>query len=83
MLRDVLKGEPKVDVVKLQRSGGVVSRNAKFRQKTRSSRTRVKLLFNVFCMKIKLIVFIYFFILEHFGYLMRGKWATMVELRKF
>ncbi|CAL5210304.1 unnamed protein product [Lathyrus oleraceus] len=40
MLRDVLKGEPKVDVVKLQRSGGVVSRNAKFRQKTRSSRTR-------------------------------------------
>ncbi|XLS98473.1 hypothetical protein HN51_041208, partial [Arachis hypogaea] len=27
MLRDVLNGEPKVDVVKLQTSGGVVSRN--------------------------------------------------------
>ncbi|KAL1352476.1 hypothetical protein AAHE18_06G169400 [Arachis hypogaea] len=40
MLRDVLKGEPKVDVVKLQRSGGVVSRNVKVRQKARSFRIR-------------------------------------------
>lgn len=41
MLRDVLKDKPNVDVVKLQRSGGVVSRNAKVRQKTRSFRIRV------------------------------------------
>ncbi|GMN42370.1 hypothetical protein TIFTF001_011580 [Ficus carica] len=40
MLRDVLRKKPNVDVVKLQRSGGVVSRNAKFRQKARSSRIR-------------------------------------------
>ncbi|EXB30118.1 hypothetical protein L484_001522 [Morus notabilis] len=40
MLRDVLKNKPIVDVVKLQRSGGVVSRNAKFRQKARSYRIR-------------------------------------------
>ncbi|KAI4351594.1 hypothetical protein L6164_005939 [Bauhinia variegata] len=40
MLKDVLKNGPKVDVVKLQRSGGVVSRNAKFRQKSRSYRIR-------------------------------------------
>lgn len=40
LLRDVLKGEPKVDVVKLQRSGGVVSRPVKFRQKSRSNRIR-------------------------------------------
>ncbi|XP_034210528.1 protein CLP1 homolog isoform X2 [Prunus dulcis] len=40
MLRDVLKNKPGVDVVKLQRSGGVVSRNAKFRQKSRSHRIR-------------------------------------------
>ncbi|KAL5140367.1 Protein CLP1 [Glycine soja] len=40
MLKDVLKSEPKVDVVKLQRSGGVVSRNAKVRQKARSYRIR-------------------------------------------
>ena len=44
MLREVLKGEPKVDVVKLQRSGGVVTRNAKYRQKARSYRIRVKYL---------------------------------------
>jgi polyribonucleotide 5'-hydroxyl-kinase len=41
MLRDVLKNKPNVDVVKLQKSGGVVSRNAKVRQKTRSYRIRV------------------------------------------
>lgn len=40
MLKDVLKNKPNVDVVKLQKSGGVVSRNAKFRQKARSHRIR-------------------------------------------
>ncbi|XP_024928621.1 protein CLP1 homolog isoform X2 [Ziziphus jujuba] len=41
MLKDVLRNkQPNVDVVKLQRSGGVVSRNAKFRQKARSHRIR-------------------------------------------
>lgn len=43
MLRDVLKNKTIVDVVKLQRSGGVVSRNAKFRQKARSYRIRVSI----------------------------------------
>ncbi|KAF9592647.1 hypothetical protein IFM89_016304 [Coptis chinensis] len=42
MLKDVLKNKPNVDVVKLQKSGGVVSRNAKARQKARSYRIRVK-----------------------------------------
>lgn len=41
MLRDVLKNKPNVDVVKLQKSGGVVSRGAKFRQKARGYRIRV------------------------------------------
>jgi polyribonucleotide 5'-hydroxyl-kinase len=40
MLKDILKDKPNVDVVKLQRSGGVVSRNLKFRQKSRSVRIR-------------------------------------------
>lgn len=40
MLKDVLKNKPNVDVVKLQKSGGVVSRGAKFRQKARSYRIR-------------------------------------------
>ncbi|XP_041008374.1 protein CLP1 homolog isoform X2 [Juglans microcarpa x Juglans regia] len=40
MLKDVLKNKPNVDVVKLQKSGGVVSRNAKVRQKTRSYRIK-------------------------------------------
>ncbi|KAJ8774949.1 hypothetical protein K2173_019953 [Erythroxylum novogranatense] len=40
MLKDVLKSKPNVDVVKLQRSGGVVSRSAKVRQKSRSYRIR-------------------------------------------
>ncbi|KAM1357990.1 hypothetical protein ACFX2I_045082 [Malus domestica] len=40
MIRNVLKNKPGVDVVKLQKSGGVVSRNAKFRQKSRSHRIR-------------------------------------------
>ncbi|CAL5369955.1 unnamed protein product [Camellia sinensis] len=38
MLKDVLKSKPNVDVVKHQKSGGVVSRNAKVRQKARSYR---------------------------------------------
>ncbi|XP_057492170.1 protein CLP1 homolog [Actinidia eriantha] len=40
MLKDVLKSKPNVDVVKLQKSGGVVSRNAKVRQRARSYRIR-------------------------------------------
>ncbi|KAG8387290.1 hypothetical protein BUALT_Bualt02G0006000 [Buddleja alternifolia] len=40
MLKDVLKNKPNVDVVKLQKSGGVVSRNAKIRQKARAFRIR-------------------------------------------
>ncbi|KAI8008434.1 hypothetical protein LOK49_LG07G02865, partial [Camellia lanceoleosa] len=40
MLKDVLKSKPDVDVVKLQKSGGVVSRNSKVRQKSRSYRIR-------------------------------------------
>ncbi|WCJ42457.1 hypothetical protein M5689_023265 [Euphorbia peplus] len=40
MLRDVLKNKPNVDVVKLQKSGGVVSRTSKARQKTRGIRIR-------------------------------------------
>lgn len=43
MLKDVLKSKPNVDVVKLQKSGGVVSRNAKVRQKARSYRIRVNI----------------------------------------
>ncbi|OWM69762.1 protein CLP1 homolog [Punica granatum] len=38
--KDVLKNNPNVDVVKLQKSGGVVSRSNKFRQRTRSFRIR-------------------------------------------
>lgn len=41
MLKDVLKSKPNVDVVKLQKSGGVVSRNPKVRQKARGLRIRV------------------------------------------
>ncbi|XP_050104116.1 protein CLP1 homolog isoform X19 [Malus sylvestris] len=40
MIRNVLKKKPGVDVVKLQKSGGVVSRNAKIRKKSRSHRIR-------------------------------------------
>ncbi|GJY93161.1 protein CLP1 [Tanacetum coccineum] len=40
MLKDVLKRKPNVDVVKLQKSGGVVSRNSKFRASARSQRIR-------------------------------------------
>ncbi|CAN1153101.1 Protein CLP1 homolog [Linum perenne] len=40
MLRDVLRSKPNVDVVKLQKSGGVVSRSPKLRQKSRSYKIR-------------------------------------------
>lgn len=48
LLKDVLKSKPNVDVVKLQKSGGVVSRNPKVRQKARGNRIRVMIpLFDV------------------------------------
>ncbi|KAJ3692009.1 hypothetical protein LUZ60_012359 [Juncus effusus] len=40
MLKDVLKTKPNVDVVKLHKSGGVVQRNTKLRQKSRSVKIR-------------------------------------------
>ncbi|XP_077248479.1 CLP-similar protein 3 [Tasmannia lanceolata] len=40
MLKDVLKNKPNVDIVKLHKSGGVVPRNTKLRQKDRSYRIR-------------------------------------------
>lgn len=40
MLKCVLKSKPDVDVVKLQKSGGVVSRNQKLRTKDRSCKIR-------------------------------------------
>lgn len=40
MLKDVLKSKPNVDVVKLHKSGGVVSRNPKVRISARSQRIR-------------------------------------------
>ncbi|GAB2294325.1 Protein CLP1 [Dionaea muscipula] len=40
MLKEVHRSKPRVDVVKLQKSGGVVSRNAKYRQKSRGYRIR-------------------------------------------
>lgn len=49
MLRDVYKNKGNVDVVKLQKSGGVVSRNAKVRQKSRAYRIRVCNVFNFLC----------------------------------
>uniref|UniRef100_A0A0D6R4E5 Protein CLP1 homolog n=1 Tax=Araucaria cunninghamii TaxID=56994 RepID=A0A0D6R4E5_ARACU len=40
MLKDMLKGKTNIDIVKLHRSGGVVSRNAKYRSRMRVCRTR-------------------------------------------
>ncbi|KAG0477730.1 hypothetical protein HPP92_012449 [Vanilla planifolia] len=40
LLKDVTKSKSNVDVVKLHKSGGVVSRNPKFRQKSRSLKIR-------------------------------------------
>jgi hypothetical protein len=42
MLQDVLKDRPGVDIVKLHKSGGVVNRNAKYRQRSRIHKTRVR-----------------------------------------
>ncbi|CAN6472579.1 unnamed protein product [Victoria cruziana] len=43
MLKDVLKTKGNVDVVKLHKSGGVVTRNSKFRQRARNDRISVSL----------------------------------------
>jgi hypothetical protein len=43
MLRDKFKGKPNVDIVKLHKSGGVVARSSKFRQRMRNVKTRVSL----------------------------------------
>eukprot|EP00252_Welwitschia_mirabilis_P019916 TRINITY_DN4736_c0_g1_i1.p1 TRINITY_DN4736_c0_g1~~TRINITY_DN4736_c0_g1_i1.p1 ORF type:complete len:428 (+),score=77.87 TRINITY_DN4736_c0_g1_i1:83-1366(+) len=40
MLKDVLKGKPNIDIVKLHKSGGVVPRNPKYRQRMRTHRIR-------------------------------------------
>jgi hypothetical protein len=42
MLQDVLKDRPGVDIVKLHKSGGVVNRNSKYRQRSRIHKTRVQ-----------------------------------------
>jgi hypothetical protein len=42
MLQDVLKDRPGVDIVKLHKSGGVVNRNSKYRQRSRIHKTRVR-----------------------------------------
>jgi len=47
-LYSMLKGKRNVDVVKLHKSGGIVSRNAKARQKARSLRIRVNWSFDVY-----------------------------------
>lgn len=41
MLKDAAKNKPNIDVVKLHKSEGVVPRNPKYRQKTRSFRIKV------------------------------------------
>ena len=41
MLQEVLKERPGVDIVKLHKSGGVVSRNTKYRQRSRIQKTKV------------------------------------------
>lgn len=41
MLKDVLKSKPNVDVVKLQKSGGVVTRQGNVRKKARHYRIKV------------------------------------------
>lgn len=40
MLRDKFKAKPGVDIVKLHKSGGVVARSSKFRQRIRNLKTR-------------------------------------------
>jgi polyribonucleotide 5'-hydroxyl-kinase len=41
MLKDAVQSKSNIDVVKLHKSEGVVLRNTKYRQKTRSFRIRV------------------------------------------
>ena len=41
MLKDAVQSKPNIDVVKLHKSEGVVLRNSKYRQKTRSFRIKV------------------------------------------
>jgi hypothetical protein len=41
MLKDAVQNKPNINVVKLHKSEGVVPRNSKYRQKTRSSRIKV------------------------------------------
>lgn len=41
MLQEVLKVRPGVDIVKLHKSGGVVNRNSKYRQRSRVQKTKV------------------------------------------
>jgi hypothetical protein len=45
MLKDAVQSKPNIDVVKLQKSEGVVLRNSKYRQKTRSFRIKVSFIF--------------------------------------
>ncbi|GLJ05625.1 hypothetical protein SUGI_0021580 [Cryptomeria japonica] len=40
MLKDMLNGKPNIDIVKLHKSGGVVSRSPKYRSRMREFRTR-------------------------------------------
>lgn len=42
MLQEVLKERPGVEIVKLHKSGGVVNRNSKYRQRSRVQKTRVR-----------------------------------------
>ena len=53
MLQEVLKVRPGVDIVKLHKSGGVVNRNSKYRQRSRVQKTKVLLTMvcqNRFCL---------------------------------
>jgi hypothetical protein len=45
MLKDAVQSKPNIDVVKLHKSEGVVLRNSKYRQKTRSFRIKVNFIF--------------------------------------
>jgi hypothetical protein len=45
MLKDAVQSKPNIDVVNLQKSEGVVLRNSKYRQKTRSFRIKVSFIF--------------------------------------
>ncbi|TVU33077.1 hypothetical protein EJB05_24862 [Eragrostis curvula] len=45
MLKDAVQSKPNIDVVKLHKSEGVVLRNSKYRQKTRSFRIKARFIF--------------------------------------